>query len=163
MTKFYEGTACSKCGGTTRYTSTRQCVPCKKAIPRYEDRDTQKYRDLLESSKQWKRKNKAAQLKYMRNWREENKESIKEYMKEYRQQNKERKREVDANRRAAKLNATPKWVDRKELRRVYEECPEGMEVDHIIPLKGATVSGLHVPWNLQYLTKSENSAKGNRF
>lgn len=61
---------------------------------------------------------------------------------------------------------TPKWVDRKALLAIYGACPKGMEVDHIIPLKGLIdgrpVSGLHVPWNLQYLTTEENRKKHNR-
>jgi len=60
---------------------------------------------------------------------------------------------------------TPPWVSKKALLEVYSKCPPGMEVDHIIPLKGVIdgrkVSGLHVPWNLQYLTPAENRKKKN--
>ena len=61
---------------------------------------------------------------------------------------------------------TPVWVSKQELLEIYSKCPSGMEVDHIIPLKGLIdgrpVSGLHVPWNLQYLTKEQNRKKYNR-
>lgn len=52
--------------------------------------------------------------------------------------------------------ATPKWVDKKALKSIYDNRPEGYDVDHIIPLRGKDVSGLHVPWNLQYLASDVN-------
>ncbi len=67
-----------------------------------------------------------------------------------------------SKRRAALLQRTPVWVDLDAIEVFYEACPRGSEVDHIFPLQGETVSGLHVLDNLQYLSMSENRAKGNR-
>lgn len=50
-----------------------------------------------------------------------------------------------------------------DIRMWYFNCPVGHEVDHIIPIKNDLVCGLHVPWNFQYLTKSENCSKNNIF
>lgn len=65
--------------------------------------------------------------------------------------------------RARKLGRLPIWVDRTSLREIYRNCPEGMTVDHVIPLNGEVISGFHIPENLQYLGKKENRRKGNKF
>lgn len=66
--------------------------------------------------------------------------------------------------------ATPPWVDADQLEATYIEAWRlrqltgvPYEVDHIVPLMGATVSGLHVPWNLRVIPAWKNNAKSNRF
>lgn len=70
-----------------------------------------------------------------------------------------------ASRRARQKQAQPYWLGVEHLskiREIYRTCPIGWEVDHIIPLNGKEVCGLHVPWNLQHLPSQENLKKGNR-
>ncbi len=57
----------------------------------------------------------------------------------------------------------PSWSQTEEIARYYDNCPKGMQVDHILPLKGKFVSGLHVTENLQYLTIEENLKKSNKY
>lgn len=59
--------------------------------------------------------------------------------------------------------ATPPWADMKAIRQFYANRPEGFHVDHIVPLRGRNVCGLHILENLQYLSAEDNLAKGNRF
>lgn len=65
--------------------------------------------------------------------------------------------------RVRKIQRLPKWANLNTIKNIYKNCPEGMVVDHIIPLQGENVCGLHVENNLQYLTISENTQKGNKF
>ena len=60
----------------------------------------------------------------------------------------------------AKLkNQTPADIDKKAIQIFYLNCPEGYEVDHIMPI---SKGGLHSLDNLQYLTISENRKKSNK-
>jgi hypothetical protein len=68
-----------------------------------------------------------------------------------------------AKRRASKLKATPKWADLVAIKEIYQTCPDGYHVDHIIPLQNPLVCGLHCEFNLQHLSAKENLSKGNKF
>ena len=87
-------------------------------------------------------------------------------------ENRDKVNAAAAKTRAKRIKRKPKWIKDvfiEEIKVWYKRARilnsftgERWEVDHIIPLQGKMVSGLHVPWNLQLLTKSENSSKGNR-
>jgi len=99
-------------------------------------------------------------------YRANNNEQIKARKKLWRQRNLKKILADVVKRKAAKLQRTPKWLtkhDYKEIKAYYQACPEGFHVDHIIPLLGKTVSGLHVLGNLQYLPGEENLKKGNKY
>jgi hypothetical protein len=65
-----------------------------------------------------------------------------------------------ARRKACKLQASVSW-GQEGITDFYKKCPEGFQVDHIIPLQGKFVCGLHVLDNLQYLSTLENQKKNN--
>lgn len=71
---------------------------------------------------------------------------------------------IRAKARATAMGALPAWANLKAIEAVYAEAARlGLEVDHVIPLRGEMVCGLHVEGNLRMLTKLENQQKGNRY
>lgn len=58
--------------------------------------------------------------------------------------------------------ATPPWHDPGPMNEFFAGCPDDHHIDHIIPLRGRNVCGLHVTANLQYLPAQENLAKSNK-
>lgn len=114
---------------------------------------------------------------------EERKQHLRDYQKAHKEEQNRRHRERAARdpeyreqcRRLTRYHqARGRWtttgiaaIFEKEVRAFYFACPPGMEVDHIHPLRikvdGQHVGcGLHVPWNLQYLTSRENKRKGQK-
>ena len=102
-------------------------------------------------------------LAYHDYYRENNKAEIKTRQQDYAKRFPEKNRAKAALRRAALRRAAPPWIDVHEIEKIYANCPEGHDVDHIIPLQHERVCGLHVPQNLQYLPSSTNRSKGNKF
>jgi len=106
-------------------------------------------------------------------WRQDNPEheNTKIVKKRWKQDNPIKVYAATANRRAAKLQRTPLWLTKahhEQIERFYWEAAEISKVvgefyhvDHIVPLQGKTVSGFHVPWNLQVLHAKQNLSKGN--
>lgn len=133
---------------------------------------TQKYRDSrLVKAKQWRDNNKDKQAVAIKNWREQNQEKLKATYKDWAQRNKDK---VNANwmkREAAKKQRTPAWLTEDDfwlIEEAYKLAVKRKEilginwhVDHIVPLQGKTVSGLHVPWNLQVIPAKQNQSKSN--
>jgi 5-methylcytosine-specific restriction endonuclease McrA len=69
------------------------------------------------------------------------------------------------------MQRTPLWLNDGhlfEMECIYKYCAElrtiGLDyhVDHIVPMQGKKVSGLHAPWNLQVISAQENLSKGNK-
>lgn len=96
-----------------------------------------------------------------------------DYYKQFRIRYPEKVNGKENKRKAAKLRRTPCWLTADDfwmIEQAYEICAlrtkmTGIEwhVDHIIPLQGKNVSGLHTPYNLQVIPASWNTAKGNKF
>jgi len=96
-----------------------------------------------------------------------------EAKKIYRTQNKGKINALCAARKKVVKQRTPKWLtsfDRLKIRCMYQlaamytkENNEPWHVDHVIPLQGKTVSGLHVPNNLQVICGLDNIKKKNRY
>lgn len=101
------------------------------------------------------------------------KERIAALNKRWKEQNRHKHAAKETRRRAAKIQRMPSWLDADGLwmiEQAYELAAlrtkmlgMSFEVDHIIPLQGKRVSGLHVPENIQVILATENRKKHNRF
>lgn len=77
-----------------------------------------------------------------------------------------RARERSRRYQASKIKAAPSWLTdehKAEMTAIYVTAQQlGLQVDHIVPLQGKNVCGLHVPWNLQPIPAEVNRQKSNR-
>ena len=168
-------------------------IACRKKNPEKYNGHTKKWRKanpdkVSASSKLWRKNNPEKDKAKKKRWVENNPEKVKVVNKKSRTKHKEQRKidnkewqkknpgkcnALNAKRHAAKLQRTPPWLTKEqyeEIEQIYELAKElqwlseeSLEVDHIIPMQGKNVSGLHVSWNLQILPKSINCSKNNNF
>jgi hypothetical protein len=119
-------------------------------------------------------KNNSKQRKeYMSIYADEKRSKIREIASRWQKNNKGKVNANTAIRHSSKLLRTPTWLTDEEKQRIkcyYQlsamrtrESGIPWNVDHIVPLQGENVSGLHVPWNLQVIPASVNFKKKNNF
>jgi hypothetical protein len=116
--------------------------------------------------------NAAKQREYDKKRRLANPEKVRERMRRWNAANHDKSRASRSRRRAATFKATPPWLNEQQLKEMRlffsdavamtEFAGEPWHVDHIVPLRGKLVCGLHVPWNLQLMRGADNLSKSNR-
>lgn len=155
LTRYFTGKPCPKGHVAERKTSSGSCVVCNaKSVLRSRARN-------LESERRRKAK-----------WRDDNREHYNKYFSAYWANNPHILARRRVLRRVGIKDATPSWSTGEmdsQIAAVYDlarDCAvtagESYHVDHIVPLRGGNVCGLHVPWNLQVLPSDINIAKGNK-
>ena len=73
------------------------------------------------------------------------------------------RRITEAYKRATKKSATPSWANLDKIKEIYNNCATGNHIDHIIPLRGDLVCGLHVENNMREIPAYDNILKSNYF
>ena len=129
MAKTYQGKPCKRAGHTERYVSNANCVVCSNEYTKGHNPT----------------------------WQAENRDKIKVSHKKYQLANLNYYRYLAALRRANIKRLTPKCVSLEVIKAFYIDCPDGYEVDHIVPI---SKGGLHMLSNFQYLTAYDNKVKG---
>lgn len=174
LSMYFTGVPCKNGHVTSRYASSAECFFCRKdknASPAIRAKQVEwsikNHKQLLSVGKERYQRNKnwqqlRTQAKYVNN-----KDKVIETNNRWVANNPEKMRLIIRNRnKLRKLivrQQRPKWADLQKIRHTYDNCPNGYHVDHVIPLRGKMVCGLHVETNLQYMPALENIKKSNKF
>jgi hypothetical protein len=151
-----------------RTTSNRRCIGCHRMrVLEYQKKYKEKHNLVC---KVYRDKNPEKVKNTNLNWRSNNADKDNITKREWRISNIDKTNAITAKRRSSKLQRTPQWADLDKIKTFYKESVRLTKetnikyvVDHIIPLQGELVSGLHVENNLQVITDTENCKKSNTF
>jgi hypothetical protein len=161
--RYYTGQPCKHGHIDEWLTSIGTCVVCNRIAGK-------RWRDLHPHSAE----EKARQVLLTKEWVEKNRDRARAYWRKAEKKKAKQKPWLmieKANRRAySKAQRTPVWADLKLIKDIYRQAwllsnrrGTKYHVDHIVPLRGKNVSGLHVHYNLQILSAKENSIKSNKY
>jgi hypothetical protein len=167
--KYNTGKPCKHGHYSDRYTADGHCVECR-LIDGASRRQTSQWQDWKNA---YEKTDEAILLRSQRNARynakPEKSAAAKITKKEWQRKNRARLRMYRANRLARIKQATPSWVNMREILEIYiesdrisQETGIAHEVDHFYPLHGRNSCGLHVPWNLRIIPRSHNRKKYNK-
>lgn len=176
---------CTKCGSEKPladfYSDKRakdgkqsQCKDCHKGFYKTDQGKLVRKKSYSSSKRsQYYQENRDRDCRMNAEYYRRNKEQKLAYGKKHYQQNKSKYAEYTRRRQAKILQRTPNWLSDKQKSEIQDfywlakdltaVSGETYHVDHIVPLQGDNVCGLHVPWNLQILPADINLSKGNRY
>ena len=148
LSHYCTGKPCKRGHIAPRRVSDTNCMECERQRLRQEYSIPEERERRRSAYKAWSEKNRLYVQAYLAEWQVKNAGRVAAYSSKY---------------RAKLLERIPGWADLEAIKEFYKNCPPGYHVDHVIPIQGRTVSGLHVLNNLQYLPAQENLSKGNRY
>jgi hypothetical protein len=161
--------ACTRGHLALRVTASGTCTECRRVVEKERYYANPEKTKLIVKSKYQKNKEKLMLLvRVLRATEPEEKrvarlEQAKIKSRLWRANNPRHRNALTTAHKKVVKQRTPAWADRQKIVEFYKNCPKGYQVDHIVPLRGTIVSGLHIAENLQYLTAKENRNKSNRY
>lgn len=170
LSRYFTGKPCKEGHVAERFVANYTCCVCADgAFKKWYSENSNTH---LQHVNKWRNKNPQKVQTARQKWTSDNPEKARLSSKIWKHRNPAKVTQQASRRRAAQDARMPGWLtaaDHLEFDSVYKYCAglraAGLDyhVDHIVPLRGKSVSGLHVPWNLQVIPAVENMSKGNRF